>query len=253
MNPPGSFEIGIVVAVYPEGNSVDVLIPDSGSRLSNVQVMSGTGSENTGILDLPDPGLPADDTRWNVQLNPQRYIRAIVGSYRDTVPFVFGFLFPQECQMTFQRKNFRVNRHASDVYSTVNQNGDMEVYHPSGTFLRIAETTPHEDLTQQDFDSRWKIANNTTRVPYVHLEVANGGSTKLALDIDPSGNMTVTTPGTVSFNGLTIDANGNLVSPGTVTGQTQVVAGMGGNAVHLTTHKHPTAATGAPSAPTPGT
>jgi len=38
-----------------------------------------------------------------------------------------------------------------------------------------------------------------------------------------------------------------------VTGQTQVVAGSGGSAVHLTTHQHPTAATGSPSPPTPGT
>lgn len=74
------------------------------------------------------------------------------------------------------------------------------------------------------------------------------------------GDVSVKTPsGNVKANGVVIDQNGNMTVPGniicagTVTGQTQVVAGVGGAAVHVTTHKHPTAATGAPSPPTPGT
>jgi phage baseplate assembly protein gpV len=74
------------------------------------------------------------------------------------------------------------------------------------------------------------------------------------------GNVNITTSqGEVNANGVTIDKDGNMNVPGnivcskTVTGQTQVVAGVGGTAVHLTTHNHPTAATGSPSPPTPGT
>lgn len=69
----------------------------------------------------------------------------------------------------------------------------------------------------------------------------------------------VTSQGQVNANGVAIDKNGNMNVPGnlicakTVTGQTQVVAGTGGAAVHLTTHSHPTAGAGAPSPPTPGT
>lgn len=52
----------------------------------------------------------------------------------------------------------------------------------------------------------------------------------------------------VSINGLLIDQNGNLTTPG------GVQAGTGtSDAVALQTHTHPTAGTGAPSAPTPGT
>jgi hypothetical protein len=84
--------------------------------------------------------------------------------------------------------------------------------------------------------------------------------------LSPAGQtVAITAPGGINLNGVTIDSSGNLVSPnnitadgnvtadGTVTGQTQVIAGTGGTAVHLTTHNHPTAATGAPSPPTPGT
>jgi hypothetical protein len=73
------------------------------------------------------------------------------------------------------------------------------------------------------------------------------------------GSVTITTSnGQVNANGVTIDKNGNMNVPGnivcskTVTGQQEVVAGQGAAAVHVTTHKHPTAATGAPSSPTPG-
>lgn len=78
--------------------------------------------------------------------------------------------------------------------------------------------------------------------------------------LDPNGQtVAVTAPGGINLNSVTIDSSGNMVIPGnadckkTVTGETQVVAGTGGTAVHLTTHQHPTAATGSPSAPTPGT
>lgn len=45
-------------------------------------------------------------------------------------------------------------------------------------------------------------------------------------------------PGGITLNTVTIDSSGNVTSPQTITGQTQVVAGTGGSAVHLTTHEH---------------
>lgn len=60
--------------------------------------------------------------------------------------------------------------------------------------------------------------------------------------------------GGLTMNGVTVDSSGNIVTTGnisgaTVTGSTQVVAGSGGSAVHLTTHTHP----GNGQPPTPGT
>lgn len=77
------------------------------------------------------------------------------------------------------------------------------------------------------------------------------GSVNVVAD---TGNVNVVTGGSINMNGVTIDKLGNMTVPGnitsakTVTGQTQVVAGVGGAAVHLTTHNHPS--NGAP--PTPG-
>lgn len=56
----------------------------------------------------------------------------------------------------------------------------------------------------------------------------------------------------VTFEGDVI-SQGDITSSGTVTGETQVSAGPIVTRVNLTTHQHPTAATGPPSAPIPGT
>jgi hypothetical protein len=69
------------------------------------------------------------------------------------------------------------------------------------------------------------------------------------VELDPTAQVVnVVAPGGINLNGVTIDKDGNLDTPGTVT------AGVGGaDQVGLQTHKHPTAATGPASAPTPGT
>jgi protein gp138 len=54
--------------------------------------------------------------------------------------------------------------------------------------------------------------------------------------------------GGITINGATIDSSGNIVSPGTVTGTTNVYAGAGGTKVDLLEHVHP----GTDDPPTPG-
>jgi phage baseplate assembly protein gpV len=209
-------KLGIVVAVYPEGNSIDVLMPKTGDKLTNVQCASHTGSSNTGVMDLPEIGLPVDDTRWNLQIvnNANRFVRAIIQNI-DGMPVCMGFLLPQLTQLTFQRNNFRVSRHASDVYSTTNESGDHEWYHPSGTFLRVGASPAHEDLTNQDVDQSWAVKQNTAAAPWVNLTVANAGAVVANFQVDPSGNINVTHNGN-----LTVNTKGN--ADVTVTGTTTV-------------------------------
>jgi hypothetical protein len=252
VNPGPSLQLGIVVAVYPAGQSVDVLLPDSGSQLTNVQVMLPSGSDSTGTVDLPDPGLPADDTRWNITNNAARNILAVIASYKGN-PLCLGFIMPQIGQMTFAQKNRRIVRHASDVYSTVDQFGNIEVYHPSGTFWRVGTSPAHEDLTGLDVDQQWAIKNNTGTAPYLNLTLANAGAVKAQIQIDPDGNVTLTAPSLtvtaangITMNGATIDANGNMGVPGTATiegalatNSTLTAAGLTtGGGVNLDTHTH---------------
>jgi len=227
--------LGIVVAVYPEGNSIDVLLPKTGDRLTNVQCAAHTGSSDTGIMDLPEIGLPVDDTRWTLPIIQQaaRYVRAIVWNV-DGMPICMGFLLPQLTQMTFQRDNFRVNRHASDVYSTTSGNGDHEWSHPSGTYFRVGASPAHEDLTNQDVDQSWAIKQNKAAAPWVNLTVANAGAVVANIQVDPSGNINIEHNGTLTVNtkgnaNVTVDGTTEVTSEGAVT----VNAGAG------TTHNGP--------------
>lgn len=219
-----SLVIGVVVATYPEGQSIDVLIGEDGSRLSNIQVMAPGGSSNTGRVDLPAIGAALGEARWDITGPVERYVRAVLAYYRG-IPVCIGFLLPQITQMTFQRENFRVERHASDVYSTVNAAGDMETYHPSGTYLRIGASPAHEDLTARDFDRQWAIGNNTGAAVHAHLVVANAGNVVATIDIDPGGNVTLTHAGnltTTTAGNATLNVSGALAV--NVTGNVAVAA-----------------------------
>lgn len=243
-------KIGTVVAVYPEGNSIDVYMPKTGDRLANVQCAAHTGSSTSGVMDLPEIGLPVDETRWNPQIinTAIREVRAIIQNI-DGMPVCMGFLLPQITQMTFQRDNFRVHRHASDVYSTTSGNGDAEWSHPSGSYVRWSANPAHEDLTQQDADKSWAITQNVGSAPHMHIQVANAGAAVASIDIDPSGNITITHNGNLTVNakgnaavtvgGTTeLDSSGNVTikapqttvdGPLTVTGPFDFQSGMTGS------------------------
>lgn len=73
------------------------------------------------------------------------------------------------------------------------------------------------------------------------------------VEFDPvNKKVKIVASGGVTINNVTFDSSGNVVSPQTITGQTQVVAGTGGNAIHLTTHIHVDPQGGNVQAPTAG-
>jgi hypothetical protein len=234
-----SFETGIVVASYPGGNSIDVLMED-GSRLANVQVLARTSSDQTGEVDLPDIGGPSDDSRWLYTASLERIVRAVIGPVHG-VPFCFGFLPPQVNQISFTDKNRRIMRHASDVYTSIDDSGNFELYHPSGTYLRIGSSPAHEDLTGKDVDKKWAVARNTSSAPHVHLGVSNAGSNVASLDFDPSGNVTLTNTGATNITttgnvSVSTQGNASISAQGNATlSASAAVSIKGGSGVSIST------------------
>lgn len=176
-----------VIRVVPGARAVDLLFLDDGSRVPAVQVMTPCGSTDSGSNFMINP---SGGGKWDAKLTGSRDVIAVVGFYRG-LPVVIGFLYPQVCQMLFDRQDFKVDRHPSDVYSTIDADGNVEVFHPSGTYLRIGENPAHEDLTGQDTDGAWAISKNTGKAVHVQLTIKNAGATKASLNIDPSGNVTL--------------------------------------------------------------
>lgn len=230
-----NLSLGVVVATYPAGNSVDVLL-DDGSRLSNVQVSVPSGSSNSGIFDLPHVAGAGQDSRWDFTSDrSNRYIRALVARCRG-VPVVVGFLLPQVCQMTFDEPNRRIMRHASDVYTSIDDDGNVELFHPSGTFVRIGTSPDHEDLAGKDFDKKWNISRNTDKEVFVRVSIPGAAT----LTITPAGVVTLEAAGAVSVEApsVTLDTpqttcTGALTVQGLLTYQAGIsgAAGSGSNTI----------------------
>lgn len=210
-----------VAETHPEDNSVDIVMVDDGSRWPGVICATPFAAKNSGISNMPVV-TPAGRDKWDLTQAGDDAQLAIVGFLGESVPIVLGFLFPQINQMLFADKNRRIDRHVSDVYTTTDKDGNFELYHPSGTFLRVATSAAHEDLAGHDFDGKWAISKNTDKAVYVRLRVANAGAQKALITIDPSGNVNVDHTGNLTWHTagtatVNIDGNATATFGGNVT------------------------------------
>ena len=182
---------GIVVEVHPEDHSVDLVMADDGSRLVGVQVMTSNGSTRSGSVDLPE--IPKRKNKWDISQATGQDMHAIVG-FIGRNPVVTGFIFPQVNQMTSTDPKLSVTRHQSDVMTTIDGDGNIQIAHPSGLFLRIGAAPEKTDYTKKNADASLAVDRNTSSTPYVRLSMAGG---KAVLTISPAGDVTLTTETTV--------------------------------------------------------
>jgi hypothetical protein len=273
-------DLAKVVKVHWETHSVDLVMSVDGSTVSGVRVMSPMASSDSGLSDLAMP-VTGNPQRLKAAKDNERDVLAVV-SYFNGLPVVLGFLHPRASQILFKDQERMIDRHASDVYKTIDKNGNMELRHPSGLYIRIATDTAHEDLTGKDFNKKWKITKNTDKQVHLHIEQAGGVA---SIDIAPNGAIvvntvstltatatgaaTVTSSASVTVNAATctinapsITLNGNTVVNGSLS---QGMGGAGGACTmlgpvtvsgdvvaggkSLDTHTHPDAQGGNTGAP----
>ena len=190
-----------VIAVHAHDHSLDVELVYDGSRLTGVPLLAPMISTSSGLADMHSP----EGNDWGKSGSKTRDMFAVVMNTPGGF-IALGFLAHQVSQMMFDRTNFKVDRHASDVYQTIDQSGNVEIAHPSGTFLRIGTSPAHEDLTGKDFDKLWKVTRNTDKQVYLSVTVANTGGVKASFQIAPNGDVSLTHTGS-----LTIQAGGDVL------------------------------------------
>lgn len=223
---------GYVVAVHPEDHSVDLVMADDGSRLIGVQVATPNGSARSGTVDLPDVKQPGD--KWDITKPNGQDMKALV-SFIGRNPVVTGFLYPQVNQMLLKDPKARRYRHQSDVETLIDGDGNIQVTHPSGTYIRIGETTDPDTL-EGKFADKSAVDRNTSK--QVSIRVAMAGGTAV-LTISPTGAVSLTTQQTVD-----IEAQGAVTvkSPVRVTLETPLVDVPSGDVVasgiSLVNHVH---------------
>lgn len=194
-----SMRKGIVVEVHPSDHSVDIVMADDGSRLIGVQVATPNGSTRTGTIDLPE--IPKRKDKWDIGTPTGQDMHALV-SFVGRHPVVTGFLYPQVNEMTSDDPKLRVTRHQSDVVTSIDGDGNIQLDHPSGLFLRIGDAPEKKDLAGKNSDKNMAVDRNTSSTPYVRLSMAGG---KAVLTIAPDGAVTLTTETTVD-----VEAQGNV-------------------------------------------
>jgi hypothetical protein len=187
---------GVVVATHPEDHSVDLVMTDDYSRLAGVQVLTSNGNGAYGRNDLYAPDEKSDDAKWDLsKVGPKNPIAAVAFGLGMAV--VIGFRFPQVNGLTFNEKNLRVDRHSSEVYSTLNDAGDYEMAWPNGTFVRVGASPDHVDLNGKGTDSKWATDKNTGAQMHLRLVLGAG---KLDFHVDPDGNVVMTHDGDLTLH-----------------------------------------------------
>lgn len=233
--------IARVIDVFPERNLIDCLLLDGGGIIREVQVLAPSASSKSGLVDLvnvsyhpedafftpntanedeledngaiPSPGIrPRVSTTFkevDKGFNAYAIIAFMSGNVQN--PICIGFIYPESSEMMFFEQH-KIDRHHSDIYSLIDQDGNYEHVFPDGTFIRIGEGTTRTDLVGKDTNEKWKTKADdpATKEPAktIHLEHSSGttitispdGSVAINVvqdkDLSISGNKTETIQGT---------------------------------------------------------
>lgn len=178
----------IVVECHPEDNSVDLVMCDDGARLTGVPVMAHSASARSGSVDMPEMPKKTGASKWDITQRHGQDMEALVAVMGRGNPLVLGFIYPQISQMTFKDPKRKLSRHQSDFYHTIDGEGNFEICHPSGAFVRIAKSIEHEDLTKKNFDESLEFDRNKDLEIKIHISTSEGTAT---ITLDPYGVITI--------------------------------------------------------------
>lgn len=170
----------IIVESHPTDHSVDLVMVDDGTRHLGVQVATMNGSARSGTVDLPE--VPKRDNKWDITQRTGQDMQALV-AFVGRNPVVVGMLYPQVNQMLLKDPKARRFRHQSDVETLIDGDGNVQLTHPSGTYIRIGEAIDSDTLNGKHADSS-ATDRNQSKAVNIHIGMAGGS---LELTLSPAG------------------------------------------------------------------
>jgi phage baseplate assembly protein gpV len=196
-----SLRLGIVVETHAADMSVDLVMTDDGARIIGAQVSSLGASGRTGTVDLPE--VIAKKNKWDITQRDHdgQDVLALVG-YLGRNPIVIGFIFPQLNQMLFKDGKLSIYRHQSDLVKTIDGDGNYQISHPCGTYVRIGESPDKVDYENSNADKNLSISRNKDRKVFVRIGLADD---EVVVTLSPDGKAKMTMK-----SDLEVDVGGNL-------------------------------------------
>lgn len=186
------FRMVRVAYVWPGAQTFDGVAMDTGDYIRSIQVLSPYAGTDFGFTG----GIPSPESEgWeeNKEIDPNK--RDIVGIVINIKgrPVCLGFCYPQVTHLAFTKeadKNRLIERHTSDVYRSISDEGDMDIVHPSGAWIRIGKGEDPDDLTGRDFDHRWHLKHNKSNKISITIRNTSGDyNGKIVIDQD--GNIEI--------------------------------------------------------------
>ena len=236
-----SLRVAVIVETHPQDHSVDLVMVDDGTRHLGVQVLSQNASARTGLLDMPKI-VPVGD-KWDITKANGQDMKALV-AFTGRTPVVLGTLFPQVNQVLLKDPEVRRYRHQSDVETLIDGNGNIQLTHPSGTYIRVGESVEADTLAGKHADTS-ATDRNTGRRVNIHIGLAGG---VLELTMTPDGAVSLKCAqgltleagqnSTIKSPNLTLDSNVTVTKNLTVQGDTNVMSITSRGKDISSTHRH---------------
>ena len=175
-----------VTYAHPEAQRFEAIFLDTGDYVRDVQVMTPYGGTDFGYTTgIPFPDEEGHDPNMTENDPDVRHIVAVVACLQG-MNICLGYLYPQITQMAFTRadKNRLIERHPSDTYRTISDDGDMDLVHPGGAYIRIGDGTAPDALEGRDYDGIWKIKRNKDKSVTITL-----ASSEAQMRLTPDGRI----------------------------------------------------------------
>ncbi len=175
-----------VTYAHPEAQRFEAIFLDTGDYVRDVQVMTPYGGTDFGYTTgIPFPDEEGHDPNMTENDPDVRHIVAVVACLQG-MNICLGYLYPQITQMAFTRadKNRLIERHPSDTYRTISDDGDMDLVHPGGAYIRSGDGTAPDALEGRDYDGIWKIKRNKDKSVTITL-----ASSEAQMRLTPDGRI----------------------------------------------------------------
>jgi hypothetical protein len=210
-NPDQTIYFAKVVKFYASTNTADIVTIDDNISLDGCMICcSMPAGFSFGERYVPSYD-PAPDTNYCMTPANIYCIATFVEDYQQ--PVILGFLFPKENALSIPDYGLYIFRHESDVMWMIRGDGTVQVYHPSGSMIKIGSDNENEmsndaiiPTTVDNFYVRKASDYNARKETNLFIKWHAGQE----ITIDNNGNLIINTPTRIDITTPIMNVDGQV-------------------------------------------